>query len=162
MTLSTNPVQEAARSTLSKLTAHIPPAQFGRYLVVGTWNTLFSFFAYAAMTALLTPLIPHAYILASAISSVLSITVSFLGYKWFVFKTKGNYLREWLRCVIVYSGGIIVGILALPMLVFALRHATPSNASAPYVAGLILAAFNVTASFVGHKNFSFALKKTAK
>ena len=133
--------------------------QVGRYLVVGAWNTLFSFLSYAALTALLTPLISYAYIFASVISSVLSITVSFLGYKWFVFKTKGNYLREWFRCVIVYSGSIIFGTLVLPVLVFALRHLTRSNASAPYLAGAILAGMSVVASFFGHKKFSFAPTK---
>lgn len=146
---------------LDGLAKRIPPSQVGRYLVVGAWNTLFSFLCYAGLTALLTPLIPHAYVLASIISSVLSITVSFLGYKWFVFKTKGNYLREWLRCVIVYAGGIIVGTAVLPVLVFVLRSTTPWYASAPYIAGAILAALSVIASFFGHKNFSFAPGKEA-
>ena len=60
---------------------------------------------------------PHSYIWASVLSSLLNITVAYLGYKWFVFKTKGNYLREWMRCVAVYSGGIIFALLALPVLV---------------------------------------------
>ena len=34
--------------------------------------------------------------LAVVPSTVINITVAFLGYKWFVFKTKGNYLREWM------------------------------------------------------------------
>ena len=141
---------------LHGLTKHIPPAQVVRYLVVGACNTVFGFLSYAALTALFAPLIPHSYILANVLASLLNITVSFLGYKRFVFKTQGNYLREWFRCVIVYSGGIIVGTLALPILVFALRHATAFNASAPYIAGAILMAVNVILSFLGHKKFSFA------
>src|SRR4029077_16008540 len=46
---------------LAKITGHIPPGQFGRYLVVGVWNTAFGYSTYAAFTALLTPRIPHAY-----------------------------------------------------------------------------------------------------
>lgn len=162
MSLNTSPAEQGPPFRLSNLLAYIRPAQFGRYLLVGTWNTLFSFLAYTALTVLLTPLIPHAYMVASVISSLLSITVSFLGYKWFVFKTKGNYLHEWLRCLIVYSGGIIVGTLVLPILVFALRATTPWHAAAPYIAGAMLATFNVIASFFGHKNFSFAARKTVK
>ena len=129
--------------------------------MVGAWNTLFSFLCYAGLTALLTPLIPHAYIFASVVSSLLSITVSFFGYKWFVFKTKGNYLREWFRCVIVYAGGIIVGTAALPVLVWSLRATSPWYAAAPYIAGAVLAALGVIVSFFGHKNFSFAPGKEA-
>ena len=33
----------------------------------------------------------------------LGITVAFLCYKHFVFRTKGNYLKEWLRCFAVYG-----------------------------------------------------------
>ena len=77
------------------LTRHLPPVQFGRYLLVGAWNTLFSYGSYAALTALLTPHIPHAYLLAAILANLLAITFSYLNYKWFIFKTKGNYVREW-------------------------------------------------------------------
>src|ERR1035437_8903670 len=79
------------------LTRHIPPGQFGRYLLVGTWNTLFGYGTFALFTAVLNPFVPHSYILASLLSSLLNITVAYLGYKWFVFKTRGHYLREWMR-----------------------------------------------------------------
>ena len=106
-------------------------------------------------TAILSPLIPYSYIAASVISSLLNISVSFLGYKWFVFKTKGNYLREWIRCVGVYSGGILFGVLTLPVLVVIIRHNTRFVAQAPYIAGAFLTAFMVVYSFLGHKKFSF-------
>jgi len=75
------------------------PGQFGRYLLVGAWNTLFGYGTFALFTAVLNPIVPHSYIWASLLSSLLNITVAYFGYKWFVFKTKGNYLREWMRCV---------------------------------------------------------------
>jgi putative flippase GtrA len=141
---------------IGKLTAHIPPAQFSRYLLIGIGNTVFGYATYAAFTALLTPHIPHAYIVASLLGGGLNITEAFLAYKWFVFKTHGNYLREWLRCVVVYSGGIFIGILLLPLFVFALRHLTQFDSSAPYIAGAVLTGLNVITGFLGHKNFSFA------
>ncbi len=146
---------------IGKIKQQIPPQLFGRYILVGIWNTLFGYGTYAAFTALLTPRVPHAYILASILSSLLSITVAFLGYKWFIFKTKGNYLREWLRCLAVYGGGILLGILLLPVLVFALRHATRFYSSAPYIAGALVMGLNVVFGFLGHKNFSFAPAKTS-
>ncbi|MFZ0686368.1 MAG: GtrA family protein [Terriglobales bacterium] len=140
---------------ISSVTRHIPPGQFGRYLLVGTWNTLFGYGSFAFFTAILGPMIPHSYIAASVISSLLNISVSFLGYKWFVFKTKGNYLREWVRCVGVYSGGILFGVLALPVVVALIRRNTRFDTQAPYIAGALLTAFMVLYSFVGHKKFSF-------
>src|SRR5690348_14048096 len=75
----------------------VPIRQFVRYLLVGGWNTLFGFGSYAVLTAVLQPRFRYGYVAASLVSSLVSITLAFLGYKWFVFKTKGNYLREWLR-----------------------------------------------------------------
>lgn len=135
--------------------SHIPPQQFGRYLLVGAWNTLFGYGSFAALTALLEPIVPHSYILACVISSMLNITVSYLGYKWFVFKTQGNYLREWARCVVVYSGAIVMGVILLPILVLAIRRGTPFIHAAPYIAGAILTGVSVIYSFLGHKRFSF-------
>ena len=143
-------------SVIGKLKSHIPPGQFGRYLVVGVSNTIFGYGTYAGFTALLTPHIPHAYIVASLLASFLSITSAFLAYKWFVFKTKGNYFREWIRCVMVYGGSSLIGIVLLPVVVFAIRHLTRFDASAPYIAGALLMGLNVVASYLGHKNFSFA------
>jgi putative flippase GtrA len=140
---------------VAKLTSHMPPAQFGRYLVVGLWNTIFGYSSYALLTAVLTPRLPHAYILASVLSSLLNISVAFFGYKLFIFKTKGNYLREWLRCLLVYGGGMALGTALLPPTVFVFQHLTPANASAPYIAGALLIGVNGILSFLGHKRFSF-------
>lgn len=138
-----------------KLTGHIPPGQFGRYLLVGAWNTAFGYGSFAFFTAVPRPMIPHSYILASVISSLLNISVSFFGYKWFVFKTKGDYVREWSRCVAVYSGGILFGVFMLPILVAVVRRNTRFFVEAPYIAGALLTVFMVSYSFLGHKKFSF-------
>lgn len=148
-------LSDSAKNWSTKLTPHIPPAQFGRYLLVGAWNTLFGYGSYAFFTAILSPMIPYSYIAASVISSLLNISVSYLGYKWFVFKTKGNYLHEWLRCVAVYSGGILFTVLTLPVLVAVIRRNSRFFAQAPYIAGAVLTAFMVVYSFVGHRKFSF-------
>ncbi|MDA8382739.1 MAG: glycosyltransferase [Betaproteobacteria bacterium] len=139
----------------ARLTSHIPPGQFGRYLLVGLWNTLFGYSTFAALTALLDPYVRQSYILAAVLSSVLNISVAFLGYKWFVFKTKGNYLREWGRCVAVYGSSMVLGIGALPIVVWAIRLTTKFDRQAPYLAGALLMGFSVIYNFLGHKKFSF-------
>jgi putative flippase GtrA len=141
---------------IARITHHIPPGQFWRYLIAGGFNTLVGYSCFALLTMVLAPHLPHAYILAGVLSSFINITVSFLNYKWFIFKTKGNYLREWMRCIVIYSGGIVAGAFLLPACVFLLRHVTSIHDSAPYLAAAILTAINVAASFIGHKKFSFA------
>ncbi len=148
-------LSELATQWSASLTRHVPPGQFGRYLLVGAWTTLFGYGTFALFTAVLNPIVPHSYIWASLLSSLLNITVAYFGYKWFVFKTKGNYLREWMRCVAVYSGGIIFALLALPALVVLIRHNTRFFAQAPYIAGAFLMVVVVVYNFFGHKKFSF-------
>jgi len=131
-------------------------------LIVGVVNTAFGYATYAWFTALLTPHVPLAYMVASVISGLLSITFSFLNYKWLIFKTKGNYLREWSRCVVVYGSTMVIGTLILPITVFLVRHLAGAKASAPYIAGAIGTCANVIAGFLGHKNFSFAEPRSKK
>lgn len=142
-------------SFLSSLTKHIPPEQLGRYLLVGVWNTAFGYTTFALFTYVLGRYIPASYMAAGLISSILNITVSFLGYKWFVFKTSGNYLREWARCLVVYSGGILLGLVMLPPTVFLVSRLTDNPRIAPYVAGAFVLSVQVILSFIGNKNFSF-------
>lgn len=143
------------RSLFARLTSHIPPAQFSRYTLVGIWNTIFGYGSYAALTALFMPRMAHGYLVAAVLSGLVSISVAFLGYKWFVFKTKGNYLREWLRCHVVYGMTTLIGILVLPVFVYGCHRFVGLSGSAPYVAGAMVTGLNVIISFFGHRNFSF-------
>jgi putative flippase GtrA len=142
---------------VSAILSHIPPGQFGRYLMVGIWNTLFGYGTFAAFTALLDPIVPHGYgyMVATVPANVLSITGAFLAYKWFVFKTKGNYLREWIRCVAIYGSSALLSLMLLPLVVLLIRHTTRYDRAAPYLAAALLSVFTVIYSFLGHKNFSF-------
>ena len=150
--MAQNPLQAA---WIRRLTRHIPPEQFGRYLFVGVWNTFFGYGLYALLTATLAPLVPHSYILASIIAAPLNITVSYFGYKLFVFNTTGNYLREWARCMLVYGSSMALGIILLPPVVFLVRWGSGLDRSAPYIGGALVMGFGVIYSFVGHKKFSF-------
>lgn len=138
------------------LLSHIPPGQFFRYLLVGVWNTAFGYALFALFTYILSRRWPqNGYIAAGLLSSVFSITVAFFGYKLFVFKTKGNYLREWLRCLTVYASGIAIGLTALPCIVYVIRHSTSIDTKAPYLAAAVMTGFNTVYNFLGHKKFSF-------
>ncbi len=150
------PQKPAINPVLKRLFSHVPPGQFLRYLVVGVWNTGFGYSTFVVLTLALRPSFPHyGYILAGVLSSVLNITVAFFGYKFFIFKTKGNYLKEWLRCMAVYGSSIAIGTVLLPIAVFLVRHLTPIDKGAPFAAAAVLSGFNVIYSFIGNKKFSF-------
>jgi putative flippase GtrA len=149
--LSSTP--EPARTSIAK---HIPPAQLFRYLLVGGWNTILGYTCFFLMNRWLARVMPaYSYIAASLLSNIIGITVAFLGYKWFVFRTKGNYLLEWLRSLIVYSGSILFSAVALAPLVGLIRHITRYQTQAPYIAGALVAIVTVISSFFGHKHLSF-------
>jgi putative flippase GtrA len=145
----------APSSLLRTLTTQVPPKLFRTYVAVGIVNTLFSYGAFSLLTFALTPHVPGAYVFASIISNLLSISFSYLTYKLFVFKTKGNYVREWLRCIAVYSGSSILGTALLAPLVFLLRRIPRVYDAAPYIAGGVIAGTSVVFGFIGHKNFTF-------
>lgn len=137
------------------LRAQVPGGQIVRYLVVGACNTLFGYGVFAGLTYLLSGKIPAAYMIASVIGWVVSISFAYLGYKFFVFRTKGNYLREYLRCFAVYGASALVNLALLPVLVAALRAVLARGEAAPYLAGALLTCGTVIFSFLGHKHFSF-------
>ena len=145
----------------SRLAKQMPPGQFARYLMVGLWNTVFGYSLYALLTALLTPRLRFAYLYASVFSNLIAITVAYFGYKFFVFKTRGNYWVEWFRCMLVYGSGILPGLVLLPLLVGGLHYGFHLDRSAPYIAGALWTGLTVIYSFMGHKHFSFRVPDDA-
>ena len=127
-----------------------------RYLAAGASNTLFGYGCFALFTRLLTPLIPYGYMVASLLANLLAITFSFLSYKWFVFKTQGNYLKEWVRCLGVYTGIMLLTTASLPFVVALVRRHTGNVHRAPYIAGALLLLVSVVFSFFGHRHISFS------
>ena len=116
------------------------------YLLVGSWNTLFGYLAFAALYFLFRSYV-H-YMILFVISSVLSITNAYLAYKLFVFKTKGHYWREYSRFYVVYGGALALNLALLPLVVVTFRLS-------PVIAQAGLAFITVICSYFGHKNFSF-------
>ena len=134
-------------------------SQLLRYLTVGACNTAFGYGCYALFTMLLTPLMAYGFVVASVLANFFSINFAFLGYKWFVFKTEGNYFKEWVRCLGVYATTMVVSTAALPFVVAAVRRETGREHAAPYIAGAIVLVFTIGFSFVGHRWISFGVTK---
>jgi putative flippase GtrA len=96
--------------------------------------------------------------MAYVFATIINVTVSFLGYKWFVFRTRGNYLREYRRSLLVYLPSLVVNAVAIAPLTALLRLTPHLKTQAPYVAGAVLACFTVITTFFGHKHISFKAK----
>lgn len=178
------------KQALQRLVNAFPGGQFFRYLCVGVFNTLFGYCSFLVAVKLLSAVIPARFlsltaIAASLVSTPLNITVAYFGYKFFVFKTKGNYLLEWLKCFAVYGTGMIPGLVALgglTRLIQSLLHshnaqlhsllaATEVHLAGPplrllegaahgktlaaNLAGAIVIALSTVYSFVGHKKVTF-------
>jgi putative flippase GtrA len=181
---------------LQRLVNLFPAGQFIRYLCVGAFNTLFGYISFVVVLTLLNAALPAhllylTVILASILSTPVNITLAYFGYKLLVFRTKGNYLGEWLKCFAVYGTGMIPGLVALSALtrflqsmihrhatslhVFLnaverhlsgrplaiLRHIATGKAMAGYIAGAVVIALSTIYSFVGHKKVTFRVKEAA-
>jgi putative flippase GtrA len=175
---------------LQRLVHLFPGGQFVRYLCAGIFNTLFGYISFAVVLTLLNAVLPARFLyltvmLASVLPLPLAISVAYLTYKFFVFRTKGNYLGEWLKCFAVYGTGMIPGLVALSALtrflqlmihhyaaslhVFlsaverhldgrpltSLQHIATGKSMAGYIAGAIVTGASTIYSFVGHKTFTF-------
>lgn len=117
-----------------------------KYLVVGGWNTIFGYMAFALLYFVFNRYLHINLILI--FSYILSITNAYLGYKLFVFKTKGNYLREYFRFYLVYGPILLLNLLFLPVMVRFLKI-SPLLIQGSFVF------ITVALSYFGHKNFSF-------
>ncbi|MHB1136901.1 MAG: GtrA family protein [Coriobacteriia bacterium] len=121
-----------------------------RFLVVGGWNTLFS----VAILWVLDQLIPYdpqsilQKELVLVASWVISVTQNFFTFKLLVFRTKGNWLREYAKMYMIYAVTFVVQSVLMQLI--------------SYVFGLSVFWANLPTilvvtimSYVGHKYFTF-------
>jgi putative flippase GtrA len=184
------------KGRLQRLVDLFPAGQFLRYLAVGMFNTIFGYSCFVVLLTLLDAFLPVrllylTVILASMLSTPLNITVAYFCYKFLVFRTKGNFLGEWLKCFAVYGVGMIPGLVALSALTRLLQsiihrhaaslhaflgtvekhlsghpltflhHIATGKAFAGYIAGAIVVGVSTIYSFVGHKKVTFRVKNAA-
>lgn len=119
-----------------------------RYLIAGGWNTLFGYCTFAALLFIFAKQL-H-YILILVITYVISVSNAYVSYKFLVFRTKGNYLREYLRFYLVYGAVFVANLILLPISV-ELLNIKPLISQAMIIAGAVVI------SYFGHKHYSFQL-----
>lgn len=117
-----------------------------RYLLVGIWNTVFGVGLY---TVLLIACGSGHYLLLGILSHIIAVTNAFLCYKYFVFKTRGHFFKEYFRCILVYSGTMFLGAAEMYICVSLLEI------NAVY-ANFAVTAINICVSYICHRYFSFA------
>ena len=119
--------------------------EFIRFLIAGAWNTAFGYGVFILLFYM--PWKLH-YIVVLILSNIITITNAYFCYKIFIFKTRGNYLREYLRFYGVYGITFGINLLLLPVFVEILKiHPVISQ-------GMVLSV-TIFASYFGHKHFSF-------
>lgn len=126
--------------------------QILRYLLVGGWNTFFGACIYALLYRWLGSHMHYLLVLIPA--NVLAITNAYLGYKIIVFKTRGNYWREYLRCYAVYGGMMVFNAILLYVLVTLIKLRPP-------VANVFCVLTTTVVAYFSHKHFSFRTRQGA-
>lgn len=117
-----------------------------RFILVGGWNTLFSLALFIFLYTYLQDYL-H-YMIIAVICHILSVIQSFVTLKYFVFRTKGNLLQEYIRINITYAGALLCSLVLL--YVFCdIYNLDPRLAT--FINAIIIASL----SYLLHKFFTF-------
>lgn len=117
-----------------------------RFLAVGGFNTVFGFCLFAVLLHIAGGRIHYLFVLTFA--TVIAVVVAFFGYRTFVFKVRGNVLRDLGRFSLVYIGALAANAALLPLLVEVLELPI-------LLAQAFVVSGTVVATFLAHRSFSF-------
>ncbi len=117
-----------------------------RYLLAGGFNTAIGYAVGVGLYLLLSHCL-HIVVIG-LLANVLSISVSFVTYKLFVFRTRGLWLSEYLRSYVVYGTSALLGVGLLWVFVKGI------SLNIWLAQGMVIAS-GVAISYVGHATFTF-------
>jgi putative flippase GtrA len=155
-----DPPDPQAHGLFAALRRVLPGGEVIRFLMVGGFNTVFSIavaYVFIFPVEFFFPRLPRAAAttLANYAALPIGITVAFLAYKWFVFRTRGNYFKEWLKVFAVYGVSLPFPAIVIPVAtsLFLSLHLAPRLASllALIANSICIACY----SYFAHKKFSF-------
>ena len=119
------------------------------YLLAGGFNTAFGYSAGMLLYFLFRNFL-NTFII-SLLANFFTISTSFFIYKFFVFKTKGNWINEYLKCFFVYASITIKAIILMVILV--------DYCHMPFwVAQAIAMLVIMIVSYIGHNRLTFNRK----
>lgn len=132
---------------MRRLAAALLADQRLRYLAVGGWNTVSSYGLFVGLELAFGDAV-H-YLVLLVVTMVVSVLQAFVLHRVLVFRaTDGSWPGQLLRFSQVYAGAFALNLALLPLLV--------EVAGLPVIlAQGMLVITTVTASFVGHRRWSF-------
>lgn len=117
-----------------------------RFLILGAWNTLFGYGAFALGYLLLHQWLQ--YVVIAVLAHVVAVSQSFLTHKFLVFRSTGPWPAEFLRFNLTHLGTFLAGLAGLVVLVDVFNlH--------PLAAQAIVLAATVVVGYLAHARFSF-------
>lgn len=119
-----------------------------RFLLVGGFNTVFAYGVYA----FLLEIIKLPYLLALFIQYFITINVSVATMRYYVFRSKGNFVKEFLKAWSVYIGLFFANTVGLSFLVEICKI------DELWAQGIYLT-FSTILTYILHKYFSFKKRK---
>lgn len=133
-----------------------------KFFIIGVWNTLFGVLVFSLLYYFFGQRINYMFLVV--VANMLAITNAYIFYKVFVFKTRGNYLAEYLRFYVVYGVVFLFTLIFFPtfmeiVLPFLKSHMparyAPVFAYKAYIAQILTTAVTMFVSYFGHDNISF-------
>jgi putative flippase GtrA len=127
-----------------------------RFLVVGVWNTIFGL----GLLWLLERFIPYdpGSMLHKQgillVNWVICVTHNFFSFKFLVFRTRGNWLKEYLRMYVTYIGTFVVQSVMVQAI-------SAYFGLSLFLANLPTIVVVTVMSYLGHKYFTFRTKEEA-
>lgn len=121
-----------------------------RFLVIGGWNTVFSYLIFAVLYHLLGG--GKGDVVVQGVSAVVGITNAYILHRIFTYRSHGVWWREYLRFYIVYGGQV-----ALQAGCFFLFSTWLGWNG--YIVQFVLTVLFTGLSYWAHKVFSFKEKK---
>ena len=153
------PPDPKAHGPFAAMRRVLPSGEVIRFLMVGCFNTVFSIalaYVFILPVEFFFPNLHRAVVttIANYAALPIAITVAFLAYKWFVFRTHGNYFKEWLKVFAVYGVSLPFPAIVIPIAtsLFVRLHFSPRLTS---LLALIANSVAIACySFFAHKKFS--------
>ncbi len=102
------------RQTLAHLSAD--NYQKLRFLVSGGINVIVGLAVFPALVWA-SPFLEANYIIALCVAQVICVVFAYLNYKTLVFRTRGNYLAEFVKFTSFYATSFGINLVVLPVLV---------------------------------------------
>jgi putative flippase GtrA len=122
-----------------------------RFLAAGTLNTIFGLSIFPLLMWALGS-VPRAYLIALLISHPTSIVFAYLTNKYLAFRTRGGFVREFMKFSSFYLMNFAANLAALPFCVEVL-HLPPVPCQLCFAAAVMLS------SYLWHSRITFARKQ---